>query len=104
MNRRFQAAVGFAVLFGVLVGTSVGGGSAEASSKARVTLRAYVDCEDVQRTPCVTIDEGTWRLVRDYTPYKATKLKECKVISIKKANCVLPHKTKRGLFWVALKG
>jgi hypothetical protein len=50
------------------------------SKPARNTFvgRIYPDCEDVMQTPCVTIDEGTWRKVYSYDPYFATKIKEPK--------------------------
>ncbi|OKI54528.1 hypothetical protein [Micromonospora sp. CB01531] len=43
------------------------------------TLAATLpDCEDVEGvTPCYTFDEGEWRVVESYSPYRAITLPEC---------------------------
>lgn len=43
------------------------------------TVRYLPDCEDEQTTPCVTLDEGTWREVTSYQPYKFDPLAVCDV-------------------------
>jgi hypothetical protein len=35
------------------------------------------DCEDVDQTPCITYDSGSWRRVTSYEPYTATKVVPC---------------------------
>jgi hypothetical protein len=37
--------------------------------------RVYPDCEDTLKVPCVTFDEGKWRKVTDYTPYRSKVIK-----------------------------
>jgi hypothetical protein len=48
----------------------------EAMTVSRPAMRRiYLDCEDTTKTPCVTFDDGKWRKVTDYSPYKYTKIK-----------------------------
>jgi hypothetical protein len=37
-----------------------------------------VDCEDVDIQPCITKDEGQWRKVTSYNPYRYIVVKTCK--------------------------
>lgn len=50
-----------------------------ASKAAREPLMArMVNCEDYDIQPCYTYDDGAWRMVLSYTPYKSVKLNRCK--------------------------
>ncbi len=33
------------------------------------------DCEEIDRLPCAMFDEGAWRLVKSFDPYRAQKAK-----------------------------
>lgn len=37
----------------------------------------FFDCEDRQRIPCITFDEGEWRVVDSYSPYRFIPLPQC---------------------------
>ncbi len=41
-------------------------------------MMRMVNCEDYDIQPCYTWDEGAWRMVVSYSPYKAVKLAKCK--------------------------
>ena len=41
-------------------------------------MMRMVNCEDYDIQPCYTYDEGAWRMVMSYSPYKAVKLSKCK--------------------------
>lgn len=50
-----------------------------ASQSVREPLMArMVNCEDYDVQPCYTYDEGSYRMVLSYAPYKAVKLSMCK--------------------------
>lgn len=54
---------------------------------------AMADCEDTGKTPCITYDDGKWRKVDSYSPYRARVVAQCK--SVKggpKYPCVWPNK------------
>lgn len=68
---------------------------------SRLVLRG--DCEDIETVPCVTVDEGEWRMVTSYRPYRKLSLGVCKSIVPKNAPCVFTRKNKRGLYVVALR-
>lgn len=76
---------------------------AEAKGSA-ITVRLMVDCEDTETitVPCVTFDEGQWRMVKSYSPYKYKKLGKCKAFH-RKAPCVYTKKLKSGKYRVVLK-
>lgn len=46
-------------------------------SFATSSQRLY-NCEDRDVVPCYTYDEGEWRVVRSYAPYRYGKVKLCK--------------------------
>jgi hypothetical protein len=37
-----------------------------------------MNCEETERTPCVTYDDGIWRKVSSYNPYRYQKINKCK--------------------------
>lgn len=41
------------------------------------TMYRLVNCEDYDIQPCYTYDEGQWRMVASYYPYKYVKLYKC---------------------------
>lgn len=58
-------------------------GSREATGDPE--MRSIRDCEDLREAdgvtrsnPCMTYDEGAWRLVSSYAPYTAEKVVPCK--------------------------
>lgn len=56
------------------------------------------NCEDKDVTPCYTYDEGAWKVVKSYTPYKASKVKLCK--TFRSVPCLMPEKSgKRVYVW-----
>lgn len=102
MNRTLAAVMVTLVTMGLFVG----GSPAQAAPKGvMVSIRATVDCEDTDdmKAVCVTFDEGEWRLMLSFKPYRYVKLNRCAVISTKKLPCVVPHKMKSGKRWVARK-
>jgi hypothetical protein len=42
-------------------------------------MARMVDCEDYDVQPCYTYDDGAWRVVLSYKPYKAVRVVVCKV-------------------------
>lgn len=102
MNRRAQLGIGMAALFGVILGSGMLPGEAEARGRVKLSVKSYADCEDTLKTPCVTFDEGEWRKVTSYKPYRAKSLRKCRTIrlSVKSKPCVIPHKDNWGKFWV----
>lgn len=67
----------------------------EAATKPGV-IRTYSDCEDTITVPCVTFDEGHWRKVTDYSPYRSIKLYKCSLTKVNKLPCVFTKKQKGG--------
>jgi hypothetical protein len=61
-------AVGVGILFGCK--------PAEAATKHRIQIimKVYNDCENVMTVPCVTLDDGAWRKVTSYKPYRSVKI------------------------------
>lgn len=47
-------------------------------AKSPVYRAAMVNCEDFDIQPCYTYDEGSWRVVLSYDPYKSVKVYDCK--------------------------
>jgi len=68
MVKGFKKACGVLLVGVVLVTMSAGAGK-----------RVYKDCEDTGKTPCVTFDDGHWRKVTSYDPYKSKVVKVRKV-------------------------
>lgn len=62
----------------------------------------YGDCEDMEgSTPCVTYDEGQWRLVSSYDPYSFTALVQCSAEDYPKIMpCVWKHKSTVDGMWL----
>jgi hypothetical protein len=42
-----------------------------------VKVSRMVDCEDQDVQPCITLDDGRWRLVYSYSPYTSTVIRKC---------------------------
>lgn len=40
-----------------------------------------INCEDTTRTPCITFDDGKWKRVDSYTPYRASVISKCKSVN-----------------------
>jgi len=55
----------------------------EDPSEPAPVVKTYPDCENVEFTPCVTFDEGEWRVVTDYNPYTSYKIREPKRVGDK---------------------
>jgi hypothetical protein len=41
------------------------------------TVVRYTDCEDSLKVPCITQDDGAWRKVTGYHPYRSTTVRVC---------------------------
>jgi hypothetical protein len=37
-----------------------------------------INCEETNRTPCITFDDAKWRKVDSYSPYRAKVISKCK--------------------------
>lgn len=63
----------------VMLGTVVGGQSIEANSRMPYKPHKSIlaNCEDVNIQPCYTYDDGKWRIVYSYSPYKSKAVKLC---------------------------
>lgn len=74
MRKRIGALVGVA-----LVGAGLMVTQAEPAQgrPAPVKVSSLVDCEDQNVQPCITFDDGKWRLVLSYQPYTARVVKKC---------------------------
>lgn len=47
-------------------------------TQPRPVVSRLGDCEDMEgQTPCVTWDEGEWRVVKSYDPYSFEALPQC---------------------------
>jgi hypothetical protein len=47
-------------------------------TKAEPVMMRMVDCESYDIQPCYTYDDGAWRMVISYKPYRMVKLSVCK--------------------------
>jgi hypothetical protein len=101
----FMATAVLAVTHAVVgIGAVIDGASAAGHLgyfKSVLVLRA--DCEDVETVPCVTVDEGEWRMVTSYRPYRKLSLRVCKSVVPKNAPCVFTKKNRAGMYVVALR-
>lgn len=69
---------GCAGFFGTLPNPSVAAAPTVGSAvKSSTYQSAMVNCEDFDIQPCYTYDEGSWRIVLSYNPYKAVKAYDC---------------------------
>lgn len=50
---------------------------AEAAKPQMTNMSRLVNCEDMDVQPCFTFDEGKWRIVYSYSPYKAKTVSFC---------------------------
>lgn len=65
------------------------------------TVRYLPDCEDEQTTPCVTLDEGTWREVTSYQPYGFKPLAVCDAEDYPtNLPCVWKHRHSQNGKWI----
>lgn len=48
------------------------------ASKGEPAMMRMVNCEEYDVQPCYTYDEGAWRMVTSYNPYRAVRLYVCK--------------------------
>lgn len=48
------------------------------------------DCEDTGKASCYTYDDGKWRVVTSYSPYKSKVVKLCSKGT--KRACLMPEK------------
>lgn len=55
--------------------------AAEPADAARKRVHKSVmlsNCEDVDTVPCITYDDGKWKRVSSYSPYRAKVVARCK--------------------------
>lgn len=57
-------------------------GMADAKGKStqKIHTSKLANCEEMDVQPCFTYDEGKWRVVLSYSPYKAKAVKICKSV------------------------
>lgn len=55
-----------------------GSGHAWKVTHVKHTKSVLTNCEETENTPCVTYDEGQWRKVTSYNPYRYQRISKCK--------------------------
>jgi hypothetical protein len=80
ISEGFKAAIGGALLLGTLIT----GQTWESKSRPTpvgnpfTTYKSFMrNCEDIDVQPCYTFDEGKWRIVYSYNPYKSRAVSLC---------------------------
>lgn len=48
------------------------------TSAAKHAKSILINCEDTTKTPCITFDDGKWKRVDSYSPYRAKVISKCK--------------------------
>jgi hypothetical protein len=66
------------------------------SRKLSIHMTKVADCEDTGKPVCYTYDEGEWRIVTSYNPYKAKSVKLC---TKKGAGCLIGKGSVRTYIW-----
>ena len=62
----------------VMAGTMALSGQGWHWSPVKHTKTTLINCEETERTPCITFDDGKWRKVDSYSPYRAKVVSKCK--------------------------
>lgn len=91
-----------AVLIGATFGAAVSAPQTSAS-KTHLRVRALPDCEDMDgklKGKCITFDEGKWRVVSSYRPYKSVVINVCSVPLSRKIPCVIKKPAKPGVYYI----
>jgi hypothetical protein len=56
------------------------------------------DCEDTGKPTCYTLDDGVWRVVSSYAPYRSKAVKLCKPLRVSVPCLTIPKRGKATYF------